>query len=157
MVEKNGARQKTSAKSVKSGSLLSNPSTWVIGFLAVTLLAVCGVSAYGFQSMGSRNDIDARKVVVFDDVMSSYFNEVELNVDGKTEQKTITGYGISDEDGVFYVTFDLVTYDDESPSNLTNKRYGVMYFWLDNERGTYSHAFSYHDEAYHPDGVYVKL
>jgi hypothetical protein len=32
-----------------------------------------------------------------------------------------------------------------------------MYFWKDDERGTYSHAFSYHDDDYHPGGTYVKL
>ena len=157
MAKKGNARQRTGAKSGKSGSFWCNPSTWVIGLLALALIAVCGVAAYGFKSVEQGNSIEAKKIAVFDDVMNGYFSEVKLNDNSKAEQKKITGYGISDEDGVFYVTFDMEMYNGESPAKLIGKQYGVMYFWPDNERGTYSHAFSYHDEAYHPGGVYVKL
>lgn len=155
MAKKSNRGKKASAK---SGCFLCNPSTWLIGLLALALLVVCGVSVYGFKSIEQRNSIDARKIAVFDDMMQTYFYEAKLNAKSALEQKNVTGYGISDEDGVFYVTFDMAMYDGESPANLIDKKYGIMYFWPDKERGDYSHAYSYHDDAsYHPGGIYVKL
>jgi hypothetical protein len=85
-------------------------------------------------------------------------DSTEINSE-KPSVKEITGYGISDEDGVFYVTFDYTAYNVEDPNNpvADEPKHAIMYFWKDEERGTYSHAFSYHDDDYHPGGTYVKL
>ena len=83
-----------------------------------------------------------------------------VSEDNQPTTKTMTGYGVSDEDGVFYITFDFTPYTVENYNRVPDgeTRHAIIYFWKDNERGTYSHAFSYHDDAsYHPDGAYVKI
>ena len=138
--------------------ILCHPSTWIAAALALALLIVYGVSMYGFKHIEPKTDLDIAKLEVFDDLIQKELDNTELNSE-KPSVKEVTGYGISDEDGVFYVTFDYTTYNVEDPNNpvADEAKHAIMYFWKDNERGTYSYAFSYHDDDYHPGGTYVKL
>lgn len=129
--------------------ILCHPSTWIAVVLLLALLVVYGVSMYGFRAIGPKTELEAAKLAVVDDVLRDYIERYEVVDSGSYQQ--MTGYGISDEDNVFYVTFDYIRYDDE---NHTVK-HGIMYFWP-SEDGGYGRAFSYHDDNYHPGGEYVK-
>ena len=129
--------------------ILCHPSTWIVVVLLLALLVVYGASMYGFRAIGPKTELEAAKLAVVDDVLRDYIERYEVVDSGSYQQ--MTGYGISDEDNVFYVTFDYIRYDDE---NHTVK-HGIMYFWP-SEDGGYSRAFSYHDDYYHPGGEYIK-
>ena len=114
---------------------------------------------YGFKTLES-NNLDTAKLTVFDHIAKQYINDMEFTVADQPTIKQATGYGVSDEDGVFYITFDFAPYSVEDNNRVTDGdlRHAIIYFWEDAERGTYSHAFSYHDDAsYHPDGTYVEF
>jgi len=140
------------------GSVLCHPSTWLIAILSVALIVVCSISAYGFGKLGANTSLDSSKLAVFDHLLSDYMSNQEVDHE-KPSMNEVTGYGISDEDGVFYATFDFVTYtlDADNMPIYDDLRHGIIYFWPDEERNTYSHAFSYHDDYYHPGGIYVKI
>ena len=160
-------KAKTNSKSsMKKGtgccSAFCHPSTWLIAILALALLAVCGISAYGFEKLSSKTDIESAKLAVFDHLADSYISDMDFTVN--YDQPTVTqatGYGVSDEDGVFYITFDFAPYPAEDAPITSiediDLRHGIIYFQWDPERNTYGHAFSYHDDDYHPSGVYYEL
>ncbi len=138
--------------------VLCRPSTWIVAVLALALLVIYGVSMYGFTHITPQTSLDAARLAVFDHLISDYIDAEEINADKPTVNEA-TGYGISDEDGVFYVTFDYATYtpgENQMPQ-FDDLKHGIMYFWKDAKRGTYSHAFSYHDDYYHPSGTYVEI
>ena len=136
---------------------------WINVVLSVILLCGAGFSIWKILSLESQvpSNIEAAKLEIVDDVLESYFNEFDLVEGGSINQ--VTGYGISDEDGVFYVTFDFIRHDDfpddaKETSDLSSVpiRHGIMYFWP-SEHGGFSHAYSYHDDDYRPGGEYVRL
>ncbi len=161
------AKKSNSCKNTQNiyKSAFCHPSTWLIVILAIALVAVCGVAASGFQTLGSSSRIDSAKLAVFNDLAETYIRENDVTDNGISENYQMTGYGISDEDGVFYITFDFadpdtanVTADENGNLVIENARHGVMYFWSSNDStSNYSHAFSYHDDTYHPSGEYYKL
>jgi len=162
-------KKKSTAKTKKTNSktakydpkyVLCHPSTWIAAILALALLVTYGVSMYGFDHIQPKTSFESSQLAVFDELATSFIRDMDIS-DAK-QYKQITGYGVSDEDGVFYITFDFA----DLPTNgqtITSMddldfKHGIIYFWPDEERGTYSHAFSYHDDAsYRPGGTYVKL
>ena len=84
--------------------ILCHPSTWIAAVLLLALLVVYGVSMYGFRAIGPKTELEAAKLAVIDDVLRDYIERYEVVDSGSYQQ--MTGYGISDEDNVFYVTFD---------------------------------------------------
>lgn len=138
--------------------VLCRPSTWISALLLLALLVIYGVANYGFTHIQPKTNLDIAKLEVFDNLIQEKIRSSTITNDAPSV-KEATGYGISDEDGVFYVTFDYVTYDmdaNQTPS-YGDLKHGIMYFWKDAERGTYSNAYSYHDDYYHPGGVYVEI
>ena len=138
--------------------VLRHPSTWIAAVLLLALLVIYGVSVYGFNHIEPKTNLDIAKLEIFDSLAAEHLQNQEITTD-KPSVKEITGYGISDEDGAFYITFDYTTYNVNDPSNPIpdEPKHAIMYFWKDKERGTYSHAFSYHEDDYHPGGTYVKV
>lgn len=149
-------KEKNCQYSVKSA--LCHPSIWLIAVLGVALIVICGISAYGIARLTPQGQLNTAKLAIFDNLIEEHVKNQEISSDKSTVSEA-TGYGISDEDGVFYVTFDYANYDtgeDQMPQ-FGELKHGIMYFWEDKERGTYSNAFSYHDDYYHPGGVYVEI
>lgn len=141
-----------------SRHVLCHPSTWIAAVFALALLVIYGVSMYGFNNIEPKTKLDVARLEVFDHVIKENLSNKQIT-DAKPSVKEVTGYGISDEDGVFYVTFDYATYDigeDQMPV-FDDLKHGIMYFWEDAEHNTFSNAFSYHDDYYHPDGTYVEI
>lgn len=141
-------------------SVLHRPTTWIMATLLLLVFVVCGISIYALKNVEPKTALSSAKLAVFDDLASEYIRDFEINSE-RPSVNEVTGYGISDEDGVFYITLDFTYYDiDESQTpkyQYTGLRHAIMYFWKDKERGTYSHAMSYHDDYYHPGGVYTEV
>lgn len=156
---KKSTKTKSKAKYCDPRPVLCRPSTWVIALLMLALLVVYGVAMYGLKHIETKTDLDIAKLAVFDDLAEGYIRNMESPIHDQPTIKQITGYGVSDEDGAFYITFDFVPYTVEDNNRVPagEPRHAIIYFWKDAERGTYSHAFSYHDDDYHPAGTYIQL
>ena len=161
---------KNKSKTAKRISTNANPngvrpSFGIIVTLVIALIIAIVVGVVSFNKLKSvDNELAASKLKVFNHLAESYVREMEFTSNDKPTTRQMTGYGISDEDGAFYITFDFIPYDrvydlpgvSYMPDGET--RHAIMYFWEDKDNNTYSHAFSYHDDAsYHPDGTYVKI
>ncbi len=143
-------------KSPASSFINNSHAPWIIGLLFIALIVVTTLGAISIKKLESeaRTDLDIARLAVFDDIAAEFIRNQDIRSD-KTVQE-MTGYGISDEDGVFYITFNYYTFNDDDSVNLVAHP-AIIYFWKDAERGTYSHAFSYPDDpSYHPDGIYVE-
>lgn len=155
MAKKKASKIKTTKNAVKH---ISSHSTWIIGLLLVTLLIVTVLGTIGVKHLqaNSRTKLDVARLEVFDDVAKTFIESQEIRADQDTVQE-VTGYGISNEDGVFYITFNYYVFSESGEEPVAHP--AIVYFWKDEERGTYSHAFSYHDDSpsYHPEGIYVDL
>lgn len=143
--------------------ILCHPSTWIAAVLLLALLVIYGVSIYGFKTIGQRTKLESAELATFGHLAKMYIKDMEFTVGDNNQPviKQATGYGVSDEDGVLYITFDYAPYPEES-SNFNyedlNMRHAIIYFQWDAERNTYGHAFGYYDDAsYHPEGTYVKF
>ena len=140
--------------------ILCHPSTWIAAILLFALLVVYGVSMYGLKTLEQNTKLETAELATFSHIIKSYVNDMEFTSNDQPTIKQATGYGISDEDGVLYATFDFVPYIVEDNNRIPqgDMRHGIIYFQWDPERNTYGHAFSYHDDAsYHPEGTYVKF
>ena len=156
--KKSPAKKTSTKKKVWTASWLSGMAI-MLGIVALTTILVFGfLQIRGIKMIG---EMDQAKLKIVDSLLEDYVYEHEISEGGSSQQ--MTGYGISDEDGVFYVTFDFIRHS-ELPKEFTENfdlsevpvHHGIMYFWP-SEHGGYSHAYSYHDDDYHPGGEYVKI
>lgn len=162
MAKKASKPTKTKKQTIKYDPkpILYHPSTWIAAVLLLALLVVYGLSMYGLKHPSSLTKLESSELATFGHLAKMYVKDMEFDVNGQPTIKQATGYGVSDEDDVLYVTFDFVPYVVEDNNRIPqgDMRHGVMYFQWDPERNTYGHAFSYHDDAsYHPEGTYVKF
>ena len=143
--------------------ILCHPSTWIAAVLALALFVTYGLSMYGFNHIEPKTRLESSELAVFEHLAKMYIKDMDFTINGDQPTfKQATGYGFSNEDGAFYITFDFAPYPTESPTTFSHDdldfRHGIIYFQLDDERHTYGHAFSYHDDAsYHPDGTFVRI
>ena len=155
---KSKTTKRTSANSTQNGV---RPSFGIIVTLAIALVIAITVSVVSINQLKRfNNELSSEKLELFDHLATSYITDMEYTANEKPTMKQMTGYGVSNEDGVFYITFDFVPYDVVDNNRVPDGevRHGIMYFWEDKDHNTYSHAFSYHDDAsYHPDGTYVTM
>ena len=83
----------------------------------------------------------ATYLTVFDELAENFAQNLDISDKGRTVAE-MTGYGVSDEDGAFYIKFDFMVVDDEGQV-VQEKSSGKVYFWYDEGRNNYSYAFSY--------------
>lgn len=153
--KKRTTKAKSSAKTQVS-EYGCNPLVWTIAGLFLALICVSFAACVEVKNIKREavDNLQKEKVEVFDELAQSFINELEFSEHKTTQQ--ITGYGVSSEDGVFYITFSYYDLEENPSIEESSQKYGVIYFWKDEEHGGYSHAFSYHDEDYHPEGRYVE-
>ena len=158
------AKQSTRAKKpnkpiIDERSVLKRPTTWVMAVLLFALLFVSGLSIYGLKTIGQVNRLESAELTVFPHIAKMYIKDMEFEYQDQPTIKRATGYGVSDEDGVLYITFDFAPYTVEDNNRVPGDyHHAIIYFQKDDERKTYGHAFSYHEDAsYHPDGLYVRF
>ena len=140
--------------------VIRRPSTWLIAALSLAFIITSAIAFCGVRLASYYSDIDRAKLSVFNVLSKDFIKNTDI-VEGKDALYDITGYGISDEDGVFYITFNFTPYTVEYDADGTPKvdyeavRYGIAYLREDKDRGGYSVAFSYPatpDD--HPAGKY---
>ena len=157
---------KTKTKTVKTVSkydpryVLCHPSTWIAAVLLLALLIIYGVSMYGFKTLGQQTKLESAELATFSHLAKMYIKDMEFDIDSQPTIRQATGYGVSDEDGVLYITFDFAPYivEDNNIIPQGEMRHAIIYFQWDAERNTYGHAFGYYDDAsYHPEGTYIKF
>ena len=143
--------KKISKKTKVSSSI--RPSVGIIFALSVALIISIIISVVSFTQLKTyESDIATKKLEVFDDLAESYIRDMDLIVNDQDANTYITGYGISDENDVFYITFDFVL------DPMEGAHHGILYIEWDAEHGSFGHAYSYHDDAsYHPDGIYYRI
>ena len=167
MVKKVAKRTVRSAKSTKNKAIkydprpiLCHPSTWIAAVLGLALLVVSGLSVYALNQSHIPSKLESSELNIFDHLAKMYIHDMEFEVNDQPTIKQATGYGVSDEDDVLYITFDFVPYTVEDNNRVPqgDMRHGIIYFKWDPNQNTYGHAFSYHDDAsYHPEGTYVEF
>ena len=131
----------------------------IIVVILSVLLVVSLIFNVIFLCNNSKTAIENKKLSVFNDLAYEYIYEHDLTDNDVKEWYQMTGYGISNEDNVFYITFKYADYTKCTDANCdVDEKYGVMYFWpSEHSPNGYSHAYSYHENPYHPDGEYVEL
>ncbi|MBQ3293166.1 hypothetical protein IJG93_02600 [Candidatus Saccharibacteria bacterium] len=146
MAKKNHKKTTNSSHGVR-------PSVGIILTLSVALIISIVISVVSVSQLKANDsNLASDKLAIFDHLAESYIRDMEFMVGDQPAYTQMTGYGVSDEDGVFYITFDFAMQPtDETP------RHGIIYFKWDAEHGSYGHAYSYHDDAYHPGGIYYSL
>ncbi len=128
-----------------------SPSIGIIITLTIALVVSIVINVISVtQLKANESNLSSDKIAIFDHLAESYIREMEFTTE-KPAYAQITGYGVSDENGVFYITFDFALPSSEAP------RHGIIYFEWDDEHGSYGHAFSYHDDDYHPGGIYYRF
>ena len=128
----------------------------MVTLLLIALVIVTTLGVVSIKKLESERptDIDIAKLAVFDDIATRFIESQQIRSEDTVQE--MTGYGISDEDGVFYITFNYYTFDEDYTVNQTAHP-AIIYFWKDEARNTYSHAFSYpEDPTYHPAGIYIE-
>lgn len=144
------------AKKIRKKSTASQgirPSVGIIITLAIALIISITINVISItQLKTNESNLVSDKVAIFDHLAESYIRDMDFLVNDQPVYTQMTGYGVSDEDGVFYITFDFVTGPTEE-----NPRHGILYFQWDEEHGAYGHAFSYHEDDYHPGGIYYRF
>lgn len=133
-------------------------------FIALVVAIVISVSA--IQALKTNDSaLSKAKLETFDHIASAFIQGNDITDNDIDEMYQMTGYGISDEDGVFYITFDFadpatadISVAEDGAITINNARHGIVYFWpSDTSISDYSRAYSYHDDDYHPGGIYVRL
>lgn len=140
----------------KTPPICGSHAALIIGLLFVALVIVTTLGIVSVKKLENeaRTDLDIARLAVFDDMAAEFIKAQEIRSDETVQE--MTGYGISDEDDVFYITFNYYTFNDDGSVDPVAHP-AIIYFWKDAERGTYSHAFSYPDSpTYHPAGIYVE-
>ena len=129
------------------------PSIGIIITLAVALIISIILNVVSVTQVKIDNSsFAAKKLEVFDDIVESYIRDMDVQVNGENPSKQITGYGVSDENDVFYITFDFVL------DPMQGTHHGILYIEWDAEHGSFGHAYAYYeDESYHPDGTYYQM
>ena len=157
--KKRTTKKAKTTKTKKETSIFKRPTTWAIAALVFALVFVSGLSLHALKSKVASNRLEAAELEVFSHLAESYIREMEYEYQEQPTMQQITGYGVSDEDGVLYITFDYAPYTVEDNNRIPGEvQHGIMYFWKDAEHNTYGHAFSHHDDAsYHPAGTYIRL
>lgn len=121
----------------------------VAGVVAALIIAIFGFALSNFISFETNvSTINDSKIAVFDKIIDGSLDDA-ITIDGYTKKKII-GYGITEENGTFYIKCDL--YND----GTGNPCPAIIYF-CEND-GDYSYECQYLDNPdYIPKGEYYKV
>lgn len=128
--------------------LVTNPSHKNTILCTIGAVAILFVVIFGFLITNLPNKtIDNQKIAVFDKIIDGSLDETLLD-DGYTK-KEIVGYGVTKEEGLFYIKCNLY-------NNVDSPCSAIIYF-CKNDNG-YSYKCQYLDDPeYIPQGEYYKV
>ena len=123
---------------------------FLLAGLTITLSLVFGIGLFHLVSARQTTNIDNAKLAAFDTLTENFLVNSDL-LPAKNTTTRIVGYGITDEDGTFYVKCDV--YSDTLPGNHCST---IIYFCEEN--GNYSYKCQILDDPdYHPSGEYYQV
>lgn len=126
------------------------PKRFLLAGLTIVLSVVFSIGLFHLVSTEQTNKIDNAKLAAFDTITENFLASSELLPTKNTTTK-IVGYGISDEDGTFYVKCDV--YSSALPGNHCS---AIIYFCENN--GNYSYKCQILDDPnYRPSGEYYQV
>ena len=126
------------------------PKRFLLAGLTIILSIVFGVGLFHLLSTRQTTNIDNAKIAIFDALTESFLASSDILPTENTTTK-IVGYGITDEDGTFYVKCDV--YSNTLPGNHCS---AIIYFCENN--GDYSYKCQILDDPnYHPSGEYYQV
>ena len=126
------------------------PRRFLLAGLTMILGVMFGIGLFHLIPAGQTTNIDSAKLAAFDTLAENFLASSDLLPAGDTIAK-ITGYGIADEDGTFYVKCDV--YSSTLPGNHCS---AIIYFCEEN--GHYSYKCQILDDpSYHPSGEYYQV
>ena len=123
---------------------------FLLAGLTIILGVIFSIGLFHLVSMRQTTNIDNAKLAVFDTLTENFLASSDLLPTKNTTTK-IVGYGITDEDGTFYVKCDV--YSSTLPGNHCS---AIIYFCENN--GDYSYKCQILDDPnYHPSGEYYQV
>ena len=126
------------------------PKRFLLAGLTIILGVVFSIGLFHLISMEQTTNINNAKLAAFDTLTESFLASSDLLPTENTTTK-IVGYGISDEDGTFYVKCDV--YGSTLPGNHCS---AIIYFCENN--GDYSYKCQILDDPnYRPSGEYYQV
>ena len=126
------------------------PKRFLLAGLIIIFGVLFGVGLFNITSTGQTTNIDNVKLAAFDTLAETFLANTDFlpNEDATTK---VVGYGITDEDGTFYIKCDV--YSSTLPGNHCA---AIIYFCEDN--GNYSYKCQILDDPnYHPSGEYYQV
>lgn len=145
---------KKAAKKAEYKNVLCHPATWIVSACVLAFMIIVATLLYGVvRSDSSYTVIDNGKLAVFDGIATEFLEDYEINSERPTN-KVITGYGISDENDTFYITFNFSYADDET--NTPHAAIMYIYSPEQTKNSGNGYAFGYYDDnpTYRPSGAY---
>ena len=106
--------------------ILRHPSTWIAAVLLFALLFIYGLSMYGLKHSATLTKLDSAELATFSHLAKMYIKDMEFDVNGQPTTKQATGYGVSDQDDVLYVTFDFVPYVVEDNNRIPKAKCAMV-------------------------------
>lgn len=140
---KKAIKKSTKKKASKREFNLGRFKNMLIVALVAVIIGITSAFVWNMTEMKSKMVTAEQQVYlsVFDELAKNFVQNLDIHENGKTIAK-MTDYGVSDEDGAFYIAFDFVVVDDDGKATY-GPMDGKVYFWYDTERDAYSYAFSY--------------
>ncbi len=123
---------------------------FLLAGLVIILSVISGIELFRLAPTRQTANIDNAKLAAFDTLTENFIANTNLlpNEDVTTQ---IVGYGITDEDGTFYVKCDV--FSNTLPGNHCS---AIIYFCENN--GSYSYRCEVLDDSsYHPSGEYYQI
>ena len=126
------------------------PKKILLAGLTMILCVMSGVGLFHLVSTRQTTNIDNAKLAALDALTENFLAHSDLLPTENTTTK-IVGYGVSDEDGTFYVKCDV--YSNTLPGNHCS---AIIYFCENN--GDYSYKCQILDDPnYRPSGEYYQV
>lgn len=126
------------------------PKRFLLARLIMIFGVLFGVGLFNITSTGQTTNIDNAKLAAFDTLTETFLSNTDFLPDEDATAKVV-GYGITDEDGTFYVKCDV--YSSALPGNHCS---AIIYFCENN--GNYSYKCQILDDSnYHPSGEYYQV
>ncbi len=126
------------------------PKRFLLAGLIIIFGALFGVGLFNITSTRQTTNIDNVKLAAFDTLTETFLANTDFLPNEDATAKVV-GYGITDEDGTFYIKCDV--YNSTLPGNHCA---AIIYFCEDN--GNYSYKCQILDDPnYHPSGEYYQV
>ena len=159
MKKKTTKRPAKKTTKVECKNVLCRPATWIFSACILAFMLVTATLLYGVVIKNSNNytAIENGKLATWSGIAKGFLADQQINTNYST-LNVMTGYGVSDEDNTFYITFNYYIIGADGQPNMNTPHAAIMYVYSPEQtgHGSNGYAFGYYDDdpTYHPSGVY---